>query len=340
VTPEIGFTASADFDVASDEYQALFLRCGCSPFQHPDWLSPFYGTLARAHDAEPLIVVGRRIDSGALAVVVPLVRRRIGSGIAIEYAFLGVSDYAAPVIDRAIDPAIMPARDGSLARAFLQALGRFDRLEIAPVRQDDLGSWRMLLAVEPAALGFGAHHLQRPASPRRSAELARKARRLAEHGPLTLDVVGADSIREVMAAARRFRHGRFARDPMQSEASFEFYVEAALRGQGSGLARAYRLACGNDLVAVLFGLVQGRRFHYLVLGCDYPKYGRFSPGMIMFDRAMAHWFEGGGEIFDFTIGDEAFKAGLGCARTPMYRVLHDARADTRTSPDMVECADA
>jgi CelD/BcsL family acetyltransferase involved in cellulose biosynthesis len=336
VTPEIDFTATADFDFASDEYRALFLRSRCSPFQHPDWLSPFYRILAPAHRAEPLVVVGRRADSGALAIVVPLVRRRSGSGVAIEYAFLDVSDYAASVIDQAI----MAAGDDSLARGFLRALGRFDCLEIAPIRDDDLAAWRMLLAVEPVALGFGAHHLQRPDSPRRSAELARKARRLAEQGPLTLDVVGPDSIREVMEAARRFRHGRFARDPMQSAASFEFYVEAATRGERSGLARTYRLSCGTDLVAMLFGLAHGRRFHYLVLACDYPKYGRCSPGMIVFDRAMAHWFEGGGEIFDFTIGDEAFKAGLGCARTPMYRILHDARADTRTSPDMVECIDA
>jgi len=33
---------------------------------------------------------------------------------------------------------------------------------------------------------------------------------------------------------------------------------------------------------------------------------------------MAAWAAEGGTMFDFTIGDEAFKAGFGCTRTSMY----------------------
>jgi len=330
--PEIVLTEAADFDFASEEYRALLRRSRCSPFQHPDWLAPFYRTLVRSHHVEPLVIVGRAIDSGVLALVVPLVRRRTGSGFAIEYAFLGVTDYALPVID----PATVAADDGRLARDFLQSLGRFDRLEIAPVRQDNLVAWRSLLPTGPAALGFGAHHMRLQSPPKSGPGLARKARRLAERGPLKLDIAPSDEIRQTMMAARRFRRGRFQDDPMQGEASFDFYVEVAMRDR---LARTYRLWCGDDLVAVLFGLVQGRRFHYLVLGCDYPRYGRFSPGMIMFARAMGHWFDGGGEIFDFTIGDETFKSALGCERTPMYRFVQiGARA--RIEPAMADRADA
>jgi CelD/BcsL family acetyltransferase involved in cellulose biosynthesis len=331
----IVLTAAASFDFASDEYRALFLRSHASAFQHPDWLSPFYRTLARAHAVEPVIVIGRRADTGALVLVVPLVRRWTGDGIAIEYAFLGVTDYALAVID----PALMPAEDRRLARDFLQALGRFDRLEIAPVRQDDLAAWWLLLAARPVALGFGAHHLRVRSSPARGRDLARKGRRLLERGPLQLEIAGPDSVRQMMVNARRFRQGRFRDDPMQSEAAFEFYVEVAARGQRSGLARSYQLRCGDDPVAVLFGLIHGRRFHYLVLGCDYPKFGRFSPGMIMFATAMDDWFAGGGEVFDFTIGDEPFKGALGCERTPMYRFSH-VGAKTRLAPELAECADA
>lgn len=329
---EIVLTAATEFDFASDEYRALFLKSHCSPFQHPDWLSPFYRTLARDHRVEPLIVVGRRVGTGALALVVPLVRRRTGGGIAIEYAFLGVTDYALPVID----PVIVPADDGRLARDFVRALGRFDRLDIAPVRQDDLAAWRLLLPFQPAALGFGAHHLRLQSPPALTPGLARKARRLAERGPLKLDIAPPDEIRQTMTAARQFRRGRFHNDPMRGGASFDFYVEVAMRDR---LARTYRLWCGDDLAAVLFGLVQQRRFHYLVLGCDYPAFGRFSPGMIMFAKAMEHWFEGGGGTFDFTIGDEAFKSALGCERTPMHRFLL-VGANKRRTARHAACVDA
>ncbi|HEY3145287.1 MAG TPA: GNAT family N-acetyltransferase [Dongiaceae bacterium] len=332
MTPEIVFTADARFDFTSDEYRALFLGTRCSAFQHPDWLVPLY-RLAHAQRAEPLVVVGRRTGTMELAVVVPLLKRRTGNDVELEYAFLGVSDYARPVIDAAI---LADADRGGLSKNFLRALGAFDRLDIAPVREDDLTVWTPLLACEPAALGFGAHHLHRQAAP--APDLERKTRRLAGQGTLALDVVGRDEIPDLMMAARRFRAGRFRNDPMQAESSFAFYAEVALRGQRSGLARLYRLSCGEDLVAVLFGLAHQGRFYYLVLGCDYPNYGRFSPGMIMFARVMDDWFGNGGAIFDFTIGDEAFKSALGCARTPMYRFL--LGGEMRAPARLAEHADA
>jgi CelD/BcsL family acetyltransferase involved in cellulose biosynthesis len=334
--PEIVLTAVDRFDFASGEYGALFRRAQASPFQHPDWLSAFYRILAPAHHVEPLIVVGRQLDDGALALVVPLLRRRTESGVVIEYAFLGVTDYAVPVIT----PEVALARDDRLAQDFLQALGPFDRLEIAPVRADDVAAWRLLLPMESAPLGFSAHHLRAPSQINVTPTLARKVRRLEERGPLALEVAGAESEADAMRTAQRFRQGRFRDDPLQSAAGFDFYASVAAAGQRSGLARTYRLTCGGETVAVLFGLARRGRFHYLVLGCDYPSFGRFSPGMIMFARAMEDWFGSGGEVFDFTIGDEAFKTALGCARTPMHRFLHARSAAPRIAPALAGSGDA
>lgn len=331
--PEIDLVAVDRFDFASEEYRALFRRAHASPFQHPDWLSAFYRILAPAHHAEPLIVVGRQLDDGALALVVPLVRRRTDSGIVIEYAFLGVTDYALPVIT----PEVALARDDRLAPDFREALGPFDRLEIAPVREVDVAAWRLLLPMEPAAIGFSAHHLHAPSQV--TPNLTRKVRRLQELGDLALVVAGAESASDAMTAARRFRQGRFYDDPLQSAAGFDFYASVAAAGQASGAARTFRLTCGGQTVAVLFGLAHRRRFHYLVLGCDYPSFGRFSPGMIMFARAMEEWFGNGGEVFDFTIGDEAFKSALGCTRTPMVRFLQSSAAP-RIAPALAEAGDA
>lgn len=332
--PEIALAAVDRFDFASEEYGTLFRRAHASPFQHPDWLSAFYRTLAPAHQAEPLVVVGRKLDDGALALVAPLLRRRMDSGVVIEYAFLGVTDYALPVIA----PEVARTRDDRLALDFLQALGPFDRLEIAPVRADDVAAWRLLLPMEPAPLGFSAHHLDAPA--RFTPNLTRKARRLQELGDLELEAVGAEEISDAMMAARRFRQGRFRDDPLQSAAGLDFYAAVAAAGQASGLARTFRLRCGGRTVAVLFGLTHRRRFHYLVLGCDYPSFGRFSPGMITFARVMEDWFGNGGGIFDFTIGDEAFKSALGCTQTPMVRFLQSRAAAPRIEPALAGTGDA
>ena len=319
-----------DFDFDSAEYGALFARARASAFQHPDWLAPFYRHLMRPPVAEPLVVVGRDA-AGALALVVPLLRR-LGPNVSIEYAFLGVTDYALPVVAPELNLREIP----HLPARFRQVLGRHDTLRIEPVRQQDAPLWRALLGAAPDTLDFGAHDLAcdggyaacrgRIFAGGKAAVLDRKIRRLAARGALRLDRLAGGEVGAAMLAARQFRRGRFKDDPMQRDDFHAFYVEVAERGARSGLARTYRLSSGGETVAVLFGLIDGDRFCYLVLGCDYASFGKFSPGMIMFDDAMRDWFGSGGAVFDFTIGDEAFKAAFGCRRTAMLCFRGDGAA--------------
>lgn len=71
-------------------------------------------------------------------------------------------------------------------------------------------------------------------------------------------------------------------------------------------------------MATCFGVVDGERYCYLVLACDYENFAQYSPGMLILDLAMADWAATGGKVFDFTIGDEPFKSTFGCTRSPMY----------------------
>ncbi len=316
---------AAGFDFSGPEYRALFRRAVAGAFQHPDWLAPFYRCLVERPDAEPLVVTGRDA-AGRLVLVVPLIRTRTDQALRIDYAFLGVTDYARPVIAPEVD---LDREGPGLSARFLDALGPHDQLCIEPVRQDHAASWQALIDVAPETLAFGAHELACDAASadwrlrrfgrRKVAEIDRKAHRLAALGPVRLEVLAGAGIAAAMAVAQGFRHGRFAGDPLQEDRFLAFYAEVAQRGAESGLARTYRLTCGDATVAILFGLIEDRRFCYLVLGCDYAAFGKVSPGTLMFDRAMAHWFQSGGAIFDFTVGDEAFKTAFGCVRTPMLR---------------------
>lgn len=313
--------ALAAFDFESDAYGDLLARARVTAFQAPGWLAAFYRHLAPALRAEPLIVVGRDGD-GVLQLVVPLLRREAAGLTRIDYAFGGVCDYALPVAARGLDLAAATA-------GFLRALGPHDLLAIAPVRAGDAETWQGLFGCAPEALSFGSHlavspgdslawPVHRPGSSR-IAGLARKARRLAELGPLRLQIVAGPAAADALRLAAELRRGRFADDPLQSVAGRAFYAEVAARADGA--ARTYVMTCGDDTVGILFGLVDGGCFRYLVLGCDYARFGRFSPGMILFDRVMAAWFGAGGTAFDFTIGDEPFKSEFGAVRAPMCRFL-------------------
>lgn len=309
----IDISVASSFDFASAEYRALLAASNATAFQHPDWLCPFYNILVPAHGVEPLVVVGRDQAGGELQLVLPLVR----SGASIRYAFLDVTDYACPVMRPTI-----ASRAGALPDKLRAALDGAP-LVVSPVHQEHAADWQALLGVEPTRLPFQAHFLPlarsggRPAhfSARRRNDLARKAGRL---GALDFEIVHGDAIAEAFAEAQAFRRGRFDNDPLQLDHGLRFYCEVAARGDRSGLARTFRLSREGRTVAMLFGLIDQGHFRYIILACDYPRYAGSSPGLLVFDRAIASWAEAGGAVFDFTIGDEPYKAELGCASAPMY----------------------
>ncbi len=318
----IAFDATDSFDFGSMQYRHLFGNSAASAFQHPDWLTAFYRHVAPAHGAKPLVVTGWSPD-GDLQLVVPLVRREAASGPdTIEYAFLGVTDYACPIIANGITP------DAETPQRFRLVLGSHAGLKIGPVHHEHLQQWQSLLGAEPQALDFGAHAVRygfpyplwRRANlgAGRTAEIDRKARRLTDACGLRLELLQPDDVRAAMIAARDFRTGRFPGDPLQTAHGLEFYTDVATNGARTGLARTYCLASDSSIVALVFGLIDGGCFRYVLLACNYPVHARHSPGRVVLDRVMAAWAADGGTAFDFTIGDEPFKAGFGCTRTTMH----------------------
>src|SRR4029078_2736917 len=85
------------FDFLSPEYAELFDRSAATAFQHPIWLHCLYTRLAPEAGAAPLVVVVRHRATGALAMVLPLLRIRRGPIRTVEFADLRVSDYLAAV---------------------------------------------------------------------------------------------------------------------------------------------------------------------------------------------------------------------------------------------------
>lgn len=315
------------FDFGSAEYRDLFRRANVSAFQHPDWLTAFYGHLVKERGAEPLVVVGRSSATGKLSAVIPLTRRTEGETAVVEYAYGGVTDYACPVVDAELvsHPVGIPRFQQRLGRA----LGRHDVLRIQPVRQADAAVWEDLLGTAPVPMGFGAHSVA-PGAPYRQwragnlgaarrSQLDRKLRRLSDRGAVQFCLLPADKAAEAMNWARQRREGRFPHDPIRDMNVLEFYREVAATGGCPGLARTYELSCGDDRVAICFGLVDGDRYCYLVLACDYKNYARYSPGILTLDMAIADWAAGGGGVFDFTIGDEPFKRVFRCTRIPIFK---------------------
>ncbi|WP_223998614.1 GNAT family N-acetyltransferase [Aureimonas sp. SA4125] len=151
--------------------------------------------------------------------------------------------------------------------------------------------------------------------------LARRKSRFLKSGDVVLEHLTGDAAAEAVYALRDLRAGRFEGDPIQSDAVADFYAAVARNGASEGLCRLYRLSHDGRSVAYTFSLTQAGRLHYLLIGCDYGAFSRHSPGLLLYDMMMETFAEEGGRIFDFTIGDEAFKADFATVPTAMYALL-------------------
>jgi CelD/BcsL family acetyltransferase involved in cellulose biosynthesis len=319
----IEFNVEHSFDFASEEYQNLYERGGMTAFQHPIWMSSFYRHLPEAMNFEPVIVTGRMQGYG-LVLLIPMLRRAGGPATAFEFAFMGVSDYAAPALAPEVARAFY---ERGRLRTFLQAQGALG-LSIEPIRAEHRGVWEMLLGGELEVLHHGSHAcpLQKPydvrsiLGARKGRDLERKKRRLKELGEVSFEALGRDDAGRAIFEAAKIRAGRFKDDPLQHPAFIAFYSEVAAYGQKTGYSTTYRLSCSGATVAILFGVTWRKRFCYLLLACDLHHFAAYSPGYLIFDQAMEDWTGRAGDVFDFTVGDETFKSRFCPEREPLFRM--------------------
>lgn len=324
---DIRVTVEPGFDFAGPEYRTLYEESDATAFQHPLWLDRFYRMLAPARRARKLVVTGRDPRDGGLRFVLPMIRRRLSGVRVVDTADLGVSDYAAPVVARDWN-----GLERGLASSVREALPPYDVLRIRPIRAETVSAWRAFFDIEPEELDFSAHaaSLHAPFSSWRSAAygksfakyLDRKKKRFLKSGAVELRVVRDPAETSAsIAAIRALRAGRFTGDLIQQQATVDFYAEIAAAGAESGYGRTYKLTHDREPVGYVFGACHNGRFHYLLIGCDYERFGRHSPGLVMYDMMIEDWIDAGGEVFDFTIGDEAFKSDFATEPTGMHAMI-------------------
>lgn len=322
---------SGGFDFLAPESAALFERSGATPFQHPIWLDRLYRHLAPARDAQPAVVTVRSRGDRQLVMVLPLVRRRIWGLRLIEFADLGVGDYAAPVCGQDAYQTIVS--DPGVNKQILDGLKPYDLLRIRHIREDCLPFSHLLESTELRETVFSAHatNLCESFSDWRIKSLNgsfrryidRRRRRLERSGRSELThLTTRASISEALATMRDFRRGRFddreGRDLLQDPDVFAFYLDVAVSGTQCGLAATYVLSLEDEPIAVIFGLSHRGTFYQLLNGCSYERHKRLSPGHLICESLIRLRIEEGDKKFDFTIGDEPYKANFGTHPTGIY----------------------
>ena len=83
----------------SADYAALHARSKATAFQHPLWLQALHKHLTPSRGAQGVTLVGRPGPGEPPCFVLPMIARKLSGVTILESADLGVSDYAAPVVD-------------------------------------------------------------------------------------------------------------------------------------------------------------------------------------------------------------------------------------------------
>lgn len=339
----LSFETVSNFDFASTEYARLFERADATAFQHPIWLERSFARLVSDTGRTPAVLLGRARPDGRLVFALPMIRRKLGPFGVFDAADLDVGDYNALVVDRTV------ARDGNAARQIARTLGKFAMIRVRKVRQQAVGLDLADQSAQVSAMGYHAHELElggpldgwqaRLLKSDFARYLKSKRKRLAAKGAITFEAVSRpEQIRSAFEHMREFRRERWPDDLLARPRHFEFYVDVAVSGQATGFARTYVLAVGGRTAAVLFGVWHKRRFCFLLLGFDNQAFRNHSAGLLALESTVEDCIRRGDEVFDLTIGDEAYKRDFATRSVPMSVVWFGKRPLTRLAPKMLSLA--
>lgn len=289
-----------------------------TPFQHPDWLAAWAETFGAAPDARLFVALVRDVRTGRVVLRLPLSLEVFSSVRILRNWDRGASDYNAPLLapDVAADPAAIAAIWRRLAAVLPPCdLVVFDKLPC------DLGGFadpRHGIGTVTPSLNVG--HVVRfgpdwAIDGTLGRSLARKRRKLANKGTLTFRWGAAaddlDAFDELVAQRRaRFAEANRDRDPADVEAFWRHLAAT------SPIARLATLRLDGKLLAAGFGTRTATSFQLLATAFD-PAWKNWSPGLVMIEDLIAAARADGVTLFDFTIGQESYKASFAPEPRPL-----------------------
>lgn len=274
-------------------------------------------------------------DSNVPQFILPLLRRQVGTLSVIESADLGVSDFNGPVLDRNFTPTQSEmAAIWSELRAQLPPADLIRLSKLPAALGTHPNPLLLLPGVHPMNLSNFKTRLTRGGRQWSSADLCEgvrvdleaRRRKLGKRGVLRLHTaVKAPEIERYFSAMveqRAVRCRALGRDNILDCPDIcAFYRDLIKPEDPLSLGCIQALLLDDEIIATGYGLVHGDTFHMIFPTFKAERWRNYSPGLQHFAASMEWASQHGFSSFDFTIGDERFKADLGAERFPLYELL-------------------
>ena len=329
------FAVEVSFDSSAVVAQWEALEKHGTPFQTRAWILPWRRIVAPKFGAAPVYVTVRDRGTGRALLFFPLCLRRRHGLATIEFPDLGLSDYNAPLLASDLDLNACELRElwDAIRRALPPAdIVRFDKVPLTVRGRDnpiarldwmrpmELCAWALRLPATREA--YEKDVLDRKARK----EHRRKRKRLAQHtGAFALVHAATPSDGgAIFDALRDERWARFRRtkraDVLEDPCFLAFYRAVAF-DSWSPFVDLAALMAGDKILATLFAL-RHEGAYLLLMHSFEPTLEAFSPSIVAIDEMVTHLIASGVRVFDFTVGNEAYKLEFGVRKTPLVRGLY------------------
>jgi CelD/BcsL family acetyltransferase involved in cellulose biosynthesis len=334
VRPEVLISLHDDFEPLKNVWQKLEREGDATPFQSYVWLSAWQRHIGTTRRIKPAIVVGWDSAGGALFIL-PL---GIEQGIVLNRLVWlgdGLGDYQGPLLgkdfSRQVSAAQFPALwddiRGLLPSHQIVTLGRMPEriggqanpfMVLGNMRRH-ASSAHLTMLKEDWASYYGEKRSS--GSKKRDKQKRRKTEELGEVRFVT--PARAEERLATLEALVAQKSVAFARmgvaNIFEKPGHLDFYRALAADPDAQELLHVSHLMVGNSVAAASCGLSMGGSYFYILASYDEAaEAARFGPGVIHLMELMSHATETGHRVFDFTIGDEAYKENWCEVEVPLF----------------------
>ena len=291
--------------------------------------------IAPAHTGMWFVVVVYDQRMAMPRFLLPLYQHTCNGVTIIEPVDLGVCDFNSPVLAKDFAPS--RAEMTAIWSAVLDALPTSDLIQVSKLPSHIAGNPNPMLLlnnVHPIKLSNFKTNLRTPTGTWTPANLpaavfddvSRRRRKLDKRAIVTLrtaqTAAEADTFFAAMLEQRAARCHAMGRDNVLDCASTRTFYRALITpGNPASVGSIQALFADDEIIATGYSLIGNHALHMIFPTFKGERWRNYSPGLQLFVDTMAWAATHGLTAYDFTIGDESFKAELGAEQYPLYEYL-------------------
>jgi CelD/BcsL family acetyltransferase involved in cellulose biosynthesis len=305
-------------------------------FQTHEWLENWFLHVGENNGVKPCFVSVLDPEDRPLYFFPFAIERRRGADI-LSWLGGSLSDYGAPIIGSGATEE-HHGRFDEIWAEILKCLPRIDLIWLTriPARVEDrpnplclLKKYRYHSSAHFVELdGSWDDFYQRHAGARTRSTDRRKQRRLSESGDVSCVIAGAEDrpsferITRAMISQKQSRYREIRAPNILSQARYRgVFTDLTDQLEKSGMIQVSCLTLDEKIITAHWGMVYGNRFYYYMPSFETGPWTRFSPGRLLLFFLFQWCLEHKITIFDFTVGDEAYKKDWCDEELPLYQYL-------------------